>query len=253
MNLMISLIKRDFRFTFRNILLRNIFFSIIFLVFCFLTVMKNKSIGMDNINLFYIQLKGIKDVVGLPFIWLIVNFFIVFNLGDNFYNDLKKNGKYALVRCRNLKYFYIVKLFLLVCNTIIYYILLFGIMFLLSKIFLNLTQFSLIDGINISNKELIITLFLLYTTTSISLVLIQNILSLVIKPKYASLIIVVVLLLSLIINSNILPGQHCLILRHVPFDNLNNLTLVKSILYNFILSIITAIVGYNVFLKKDIY
>ncbi len=253
MNLIISLIKRDFRFTFKNILLRNIFFSVIFFIFSFLTVMKSTRIGVDNINLFYIQLKGIKNVGELPFIWLIINFFIIFNLGDNFYNDLRKNGKYVLVRCRNLKYFYIVKVFLLICNTIIYYILLFGIMFLLSKIFLNPAEVALIEGININNKELIRTLILLYTTTSISLVLIQNMLSLVIKPKYSSLIIVVILLLSVIINSSILPGQHCLILRHVPFDNITNLTLIKSVLYNLILSAITVMVGYGIFFKKDIY
>ena len=78
-------------------------------------------------------------------------------------------------------------------------------------------------------------------------------LSLVINPKYSSLINIVLLILSLVISSSILPGQHCLILRHVPFDDIGNLTLLKSVLYNFVLSAVTIIAGYITFLKKDIY
>lgn len=258
MNLIISLVKRDYRFTFKNLLIRSIFFTMIFTIFGILDVMKNKSIQADDINLFFSQLKSIKyfDRASgnqFPFIWFFVNFFVIFNLGDNFYNDLKKNGKYVLVRCGNIKYFYIVKVMLLIVNTIIYYILLFGIIMILSKIFLNPSEVTCIEGVTINNSTVTIMLWVLYTTTSICLVLIQNMLSLVMNPKFSCLISILLLFLSLVIIYNVLPGQQSLILRHVPFDNSTNLTVLKSALYNFALSTVTIIAGYTVFLKKDIY
>ena len=79
MNLIISLVKRDYRFTFKNLLIRSIFFTMIFTIFGILDVMKNKSIQADDINLFFSQLKSIKYFVRatanqFPFKWFFVNF-----------------------------------------------------------------------------------------------------------------------------------------------------------------------------------
>lgn len=103
-----------------------------------------------------------------------------------------------------------------------------------------------------NRDELFIKLFLLYYTTSTALALLQNTISLILKPAYSYLIILLLIAISVFTVSNLLPGQHSLILRHVPFDNIHGLVFRKSMIYNFVLSIFSIITGYIIFSKKDI-
>lgn len=174
-----------------------------------------------------------------------INFFIVFIIGSYIYDDLKNNGVYILSRVGNTKYFWISKVLWIIINNLIYYLIVFGIAVIAGKIF---------SGSSLEKDliETLGTLFILYFTTSIALCLLNATLSLIVKPVYAYLIIILLLAFSIFLKNNLLPGQHSLILRHVPFDKIYNLTLWKSLIYNFVLSITAIFVGGRVIYKKDI-
>jgi hypothetical protein len=186
-------------------------------------------------------------------IWFIINVFIIFSLANYIYDDFKNNGKYILIRVKKVKYFYFAKVFWSICNVFIYYIMLFIMMLIVSRIFLyKSNKLIVIEGINMNRDELIIKLFFLYYTTSTALALLQNTISLILKPAYSYLLILLLIAISVFTVSNLLPGQHSLILRHVPFDNIHGLVFMKSMIYNFVLSIFSIITGYLIFSKKDI-
>ncbi|WP_286909819.1 hypothetical protein [Clostridium sp. UBA1652] len=148
-------------------------------------------------------------------------------------------------RVGNTKYFWISKVLWIIINNLIYYLIVFGIAVIAGKIF---------SGSSLEKDliETLGTLFILYFTTSIALCLLNATLSLIVKPVYAYLIIILLLAFSIFLKNNLLPGQHSLILRHVPFDKIYNLTLWKSLIYNFVLSITAIFVGGRVIYKKDI-
>lgn len=186
-------------------------------------------------NLVFEIFKGIsyEDIsfknFDFPLVWFMVNFFIVFIVGSYMYDDLKNNGVYILSRIGNPQYFWISKVLWIIINNLIYYLIVLGIAVIAGKRF---------SGSSLEKDliETLGTLFILYFTTSVALCLLNTTLSLIVKPVYAYLIIILLLDFSIFLKNNLLPGQHSLILRHVPFDKIYNLTLWKSLIYNFVLS-----------------
>lgn len=257
--MLFSLIKRDFTFTFKAILIKNILFQIVFLCISLFYIINLK--GHYNVNyakMVFENLKGILyynqgDGFQLPMIWIIINFFIIFILANYMYDDLKNNGIYILTRIKKSKYFYYAKILWIIGNVFIYYLLIFLIMLIVSKVFLHGDcKYIFIVGIKVNCRVFIIKTFLLYVTTSLALVLFQNAISLFFNPVYSYLITIILIVLSVFISSKLMPGQHSLILRHAPFNKLHNLTFIKSLIYNFILSFFSVLIGYINFLKKDI-
>lgn len=253
-----SLIKRDFMFTFKNILTKYILIGIAFFMINFLTIGNmNKNYKMSITNFIFESLKGVpyfdgNDGFKIPMVWFIINFFVIFSLANYIYEDLKSNGRYILARVGKIEYFYFSKIIWAIFNVFIYYIILFLIMIISSKIWLSPSN-KLVDvqGIYINRYALVSKIFLLYFTTSTALVLLQNTLSLILKPVYSYLVILFLIAISVFTVSNLLPGQHSLILRHVPFDNIHGLEFDMSMIYNIMLSLFSIIAGYFIFLKKD--
>ena len=251
--------KRDFLFTFKDIFIKNIFIGVIFLSINVLTISNvNSNNKLNDINLIFQSLKGVpyyklNEGFQLPLIWFIINFFIIFNLANYIYDDFRDNGKYILIKVKKMKYFYFTKVLWLIYNIFIYYIILFLIMIIISKMFLyESSKYILIEGIYMDKYTLTIKLFLLYYTTSVALVLLQNTIALVLEPVYSYLVILLLIVISVFTINNLLPGQHSLILRHIPFDNIHRLTFAKSLVYNFVLSIFSIMMGYLILLKKDV-
>lgn len=254
-----SLIKRDFTYTFKSIFIKNTFIGVVFLIVNLIIIINvNRFSGAKSINLIFEILKGApyynaNDGLSIPMVWFIINTFVIFSLANYTYDDFRHNGKYVLTRIKKVGYFYFAKVFWLIYNVLIYYVMLFAIMIILEKVFSHeFSKWIFADGIYLNMNDIVIKIFLLYITTSIALALLQNTISLVLKPVYSYIIILVVIIISVFTVNNLLPGQHSLILRHVPFDSIHGLTFRKSIFYNFVLSIFSIMVGYGIFLKKDI-
>ena len=84
------------------------------------------------------------------------------------------------------------------------------------------------------------------------LVAISSVISLVIDYKYSLLIVTVLLIESVYIESNFMPGQHSIILRHIPYDVEHNLSLAKSMIYTSVVFIVALGVGIKLSSKKEI-
>ena len=107
--------------------------------------------------------------------------------------------------------------------------------------------------VNIDTFTLIKNVFIMYTLTSISLVLVFITLTLWLKPVYSFIVDIVICLLSVFSQSKLFLGQHSLLLRHVPFDTFHDLTLNYSIIYNLVLISIVIIIGYILSSKKEVF
>lgn len=257
--LVFSLIKRDFKYGFRKNYLRYIVIIIFFSTITFLEIMKMSSLGKTNgIELFYNIYKGtpyyinIRDIE-VPFMWCLVNCFCSFLIGDYVYKDIKENGVYILTRAKKVSYFWISKIIYIITNVLLFYLTIFSIAYIFGKLFnLEYPLYNSFFDINISTKVFLGILFTLYITTSIAICQLQVSMSLLIKPLYAYGLIMILIFISAFAINNLLPGQHSLLLRHVPFDNVHKLTTYKSLIYNFILFILSTLFGYIILNKKDI-
>lgn len=251
------LIKRDIVFTFKSIFIKNIFMITVFFIMNII-IISNLHNRIKNKYLIFENLKGVpyfnlSQCFQLPLIWFLINLYIIYVLSSYFYYDIKNNGIYILTRVKNIKYFYLAKIFWIIYNVLIYYILIFLIIIIISKKFLNNSlKYVIIENINVNIHQLTIKMFLLYVTTTICLVLLHNTLAFIINPIYSYLVTLFIILLSVFSDNNLLPAQHSLILRHIPFDNIHNLSYMKSLMYNASLFSFLMIILYIILKNKDI-
>ena len=240
-----ALLKRELAFMFRI----NAFkYIIIILFFIFINLILASRINSYRdstlINFFWEVFKGVEYCTNLeefrfPTFWLLINIIIIYIIGDYIQKDYNSNGIYVVTRCGKRR-FWISKVIVSIINVITYYLIIFSITFIIGKIFTN-------DSLKLDYQTII-----LYITTTIMLVVFNSCISLFMDFKYSYLVIIMLLVLSVFLKSSLLPGQHSLILRHVPYDIEHGLSLIKSVIYNTILSITFIVIGLKFAKKKDI-
>lgn len=263
--IIISLVRRDIKTSKKSILIKLGIFFTIFTSYILLNIYRlhdyqiinSKSIILEVFKgCKYVEVsKGIIDnFFDFPTVWLFINSFIIYTLGDYFYKDIKTNGKYVLIRVKKMQLIYISKIIWSILLIVLYYAILLLISGLLGYLFRTST-YEYIDPnyFKICTLELIINIFILYSLTSISLVVIFITLTLKIKPVYSFLIDTILCVSSLYVKNKFFIGQHNLLIRHVPFDSTQNLTIYDSIIYNLILTICVIIIGSKVSSKKEIF
>lgn len=265
MKLIVSLIRRDIKTSKTSILIKFGIFITIFIAYALLIIYRFNDYQIINsrsiiLEIFkgyeYIEISGglLDEFFKFPAVWLFINSFIIYALGDYFYRDIKINGKYVLIRVKKMKLIYISKIIWSIFLIILYYAILLLISGLLGYLFKNnLCEYVDPNYFKISTMELIINVFILYTLTSIALVIIFITLTLKIKPIYAFLIDIVLCVSSLFVKNKFFIGQHNLLIRHVPFDLVENLTIYDSIIYNFIVIICFSIIGSIIASKKEVF
>lgn len=160
-------------------------------------------------------------------------------IGDCIYDDFEKNAAYVITRCSKVT-FWINKVIASIINVCLYYFIIFTTTFLIGKEFIGI------------NKDKYVLLVTIYITTSIMLIIVYNVLSLMLDFKYSFLIISSLLIISVFFDSILLPGQHSLLLRHVPYDLEHGLTVGVTLIYNLVVSIISVLIGIKLVRKKEI-
>lgn len=242
---LLALIKREFKFMFMKNLAKYIVTFILFVGFEFIQAYKiSNSVINKGPNFTLEVFGGIDKFVGFeqfkfPLFWFVCNLLIIYIIQDYIQDDLKVNSIYVMSRVGRERY-WLVKILVVILNIGIYYFIIFGINYLLGKIYFN------------SIFRMDYKIITLYITTSIALILFNMCVSLVIDCKYSFLLISSILIFSTVSNIKFLPGQHSLILRHIPYSELEGITIIFSLIYNGVLSIISAVVGMLVIKKKDI-
>lgn len=236
----------------------NILKYIIFVaIFSVINVISfNNIYDSECSNSLFLVYKGspyIKDnILSLfPFAWFIVNFFIIFIVGSNRNYSGKGLNLYFIVRCNKLN-FWIGEIFYSMINVVIYYALAFSVTLILGK-FLIMDSMSIViyETIKVDAIKFFMIIAVLYVSTSMVAVLMQITFSLVIDKKYGFLINIILMILSVLTVQKILPYQHSLVLRHIPFNNMCNLSIKMSLIYNSSLFLIFLVLGYILILRKD--
>lgn len=263
--IVISLIIRDIKTSKKSILIKLGIFFTIFTTYTLLIIhrfhdyqiINSKSIILEVFKgCEYIEVsEGLIDKsFQFPTIWLFINSFIIYILGDYFYKDIKTNGKYLLIRVKKMQLIYISKIIWSIFLIILYYSILLLISGLLGYLFrTNTYEYIDLNYFKIGTINLIIDIFILYSLTSISLVIIFITLTLKIKPVYSFLIDIVLCISSLYVENKFFIGQHNLLIRHVPFDSIHDLTMHDSIILNFIIIIYFIIIGSIIASKREVF
>ncbi len=260
-----SLIKRDIRTSKKSILIKFGTFFTIFIAYALLVIRHRHNYEIINTNSLIFEIfKGCKYIESstelstsgfkLPVIWLFINSFIIYAVGNYFYEDIKINGKYVLIRVKKMQYIYLSKIIWSIIIIILYYSFLLLISAVLGYLF-RTDIYKYIDPnyLKIDTLDLIKNIFVLYTLTSISLVVIFITLTLKIKPVYAFLIDIVLCTSSIFVESELFIGQHSLLIRHTPFDLVHNFTMYDSIIYNLIITTGVIAIGSVLAAKKEVF
>lgn len=260
-----SLIKRDIKMSKKSTLIRFGIFFIIFTAYILLNIYRLYDYQIINsksliLEIFrgcnYVEITGgvLNKIFEFPIIWLFINTFIIYAVGDYFYRDIKVNGRYVLIRVRKMYLIYIAKIVWSIFLVVLYYGLLLTIIGILGYLFSN-NQYQYVDPnyFKIDTLKLIIYVFVLYSLTSVSLITIFITLTLKIKPVYCFLIDTALCVSSIFVESKLFIGQHNLLIRHVPFDTAHNFTIYNSIIFNVVITICLIIIGVRVSAKKEIF
>lgn len=226
-----------------------------------------KNEHANIVDIFFLNYKDIGYVINnegmlnIPMNWLMINMFIAFIIGNFLSKDLQEMSVYILMRTKRFREYWIAKVCWIAINILVIYSLLFIVTYCIGSIFVDTSiEWSLFSQRIIQNQllmeitggELLTNLLLLYCMTSFTVSLLQVNLSLFVDSKYSFLLILLILSSSIVVDNQLLPGIHSMILKHEYFDDIHNLTIGKSVLYNFILSLIFSCTGYLKIIRKDI-
>lgn len=195
---------------------------------------------------FYIY-KGIRYITPenpfhVPFIWLICNISILgLNIGY-MEKELAQNSIYIVSRCGKTK-FWFSRVMAAMVNIVLFYLIIFCITWFMASLFYKIEN----------NYKLYVNIFALYVLTSAMMVMISYTLMIFISGRYALIISTILLITSIFSSLKIMPGQHSLIMRHIPYVNTNGLTIMYSVLYNTVIIIVCTFIEGKFIEKKDIY
>lgn len=239
-----ALLTREIVFMIKNSKHTYVYIAIFYIFLSLITMGRFDCFNGEGINIFFEIFNGVKyskDIseIQFPAIWFLTNFIIVYVIGKQGYEDFSKNGIYVITRCGKSK-FWLCKLIASIINVVVYYCIVFFIPYIIGRIVVGScvkVQFDIIS---------------LYIVTTIMLVAISSVVSLVVDYKYSLLIVTVLLIASVYIESNFMPGQHSIILRHTPYDVEHNLSLAKSMIYTSVVFIVALGVGIKLSSKKEI-
>lgn len=268
---LLHLIKRDLIYGLR-INVPHFIFVVIAMVFLSMVNVYNFSqwanlnnLSLNHVNtldVLYEAFKGIGYEYGVPIVWLFINCYVIFLVGNYTYNDLFQNGPYLILRSNSKLRLWVSKLVWIICIVVVFYIIVFSVVIVLSNFFipLHMDSWSAYGKQHIlpfmvqeiTGSMFVLELVLLYITSSIAISIFQTFLSFVLNPIYSYIIVTILLLASIFIFSPYLPGTHSMIMRHVPFDVTYNLSFGMSILYNVIVILLTSIAGALYFNRMDI-
>ncbi|WP_369902180.1 hypothetical protein [Bacillus manliponensis] len=268
---LLQLIKRDLIYGFRINVLHFIFISIMisFLgavnIYNFSQWATLNDISLNQVNtldILYESFKGIGYEYEIPIVWLFINCYVIFLIGNYTYNDLFNNGPYLILRSNSKLKLWISKLVWIVCTVLFFYMVVFLIVILISIFFIpfQIDSWSVYGEQNIlplmaykiEGSTFILELICLYVTSSIAISIFQVFLSFIFNSIYSYISVIVLLFASIFIFSPYLPGTHSMIMRHTLFDTSYNLSFEISILYNSILILLSSTIGAVYFNRVDI-
>jgi hypothetical protein len=273
----LSLLKRDLILGFYTIRFRWMFSILIMLVIMLLSLHQIRGLAevtnMDFSTFTYTDLlfsifKGTEyQMLGdpesrFPFSWFCIQMLVPFMIGGYLRDDLFHQSSFLLIRVKHRSSIIFSKLlFAFTVVTSLYLFIIIGIM-LLSSFFLSFSQVwsdygkEEIESIlisSISPLELSISMVALPFFLSLITAVLQAVLTVFMRPIYATLILLSALAVSVYSTSRLLPGSYSMILRHHSLDSFNGFTWFTVIIYMVIVLSVFVYLGYILFKNMDIF
>lgn len=258
-----KLLLRDIKYGFYENRYKYLVFILMILVLSIISAASYRGTIRGNFaDIIMNILPGERNVeIHIPILWILINSYVLFIIGSYAYDDYKENSLYIIYRTNGKMEFWISKFLWTILNVLLCYIILFGIIMAVGYIILGggfsysayselTTLPSMLRVATIG--ELVFTISTSFLALWLSLSLLQLSLSIIMKPINAYIFIMVFLMIGIFIPSPIFPAQYCMILRNEIFDNLYNITLLKTVIYNCIIAMVAILIGIFAINKKEL-
>ncbi|PDZ62249.1 hypothetical protein [Bacillus thuringiensis] len=217
-------------------------FSIFGIITLLFSQTSNKPTSDVFINYFFKGPKLPDSSIEIPYMFLLVQLYIFFIIGNNVSEDYRTYSMYIFTRLKKKNKWIISKICWLIINITFYYVT----MFLL---FITFTGFNFTYNDTGQPYNIILAIFFLMYTTSLSLGMFHVALSMLIKPIFSFIILGIFYLIPVFVNSSFSPGAQAMLTRHAPFTHTS---LLDSYIYNFIVFATSLFVFFIIIKKKDI-
>lgn len=266
-----KLIKRDLIFGFENNKYKFIFTILVFMIIIWINAINLKykafelsilSKNVSFIDLFFMVFKsGSYDTSSIPVNWILINIFLTYLIGSYCYDDLSEDSSHMITRMKSRIDIWISKVIWMMITTLSFYLIILLIiaffsisMFDLSFEWSNFSKFQILSIMhkNYSGIQFISITMCIYFLTSITMSILQMLISFVIKPKFIYIVNIFILMISLHSNKFIVPMQASLILRQNIFEIGSQFSPINSIIYNLFVFILIFILGLKYFKYMDI-
>ncbi|MGE8204973.1 hypothetical protein ACQKP0_10445 [Heyndrickxia sp. NPDC080065] len=273
----LSLFKRDLFLGFSSVRFRWITSMSLFVIILIVSFYQLKGLGeiegIDSSTLTYTDLlfnvfRGKEyptpDDLNFkfPFLWLIIQLMGPFIIGGYVRDDLFDQSSFLFVRAKQRLSIWMSKLFFAIAVVISMYLIMAIITFLFSIFFLSVSPGWSEYGMKMI-KPLIATditpfvfsihLFLLPFFITLLIVVVQAIFTVFMRPIYAFIIMLSMLVVSVFTTSRLVPGSYSMILRHHSLDSEYGFTWTMVIIYIIAILLIVVCSGYFLFKKMDIF
>jgi hypothetical protein len=242
-------------------------------ILVFLNVHFLKAIGRVNLfNLIFIIFCGPKineKRLFISFEWIFMNLIILALFSNVTFHQIFERGSLVISRVLSKTDLWVAQIVSLLIMIIGYFIMQFLVTILIGTEVCNISTNSHINLINkiytintdINKIKIIIILFVLLILSSVSIILFQSTLSLILKNPVIALVITLIVqfftLNSGEININVmrwLPGNQGILLRHDSFSaSVVGFSVAWSIVYNLIFILILSLIGFFYIKGLDIY
>lgn len=263
-----KLIKRDLIFGFENNKYKFIGVALVFIAVVWINIVNLQgevfALGMSSkdinfIDLFFSIFKGIDyNVSPLPVNWILIHIYITYLIGSYCYDDLSEDSAHVIVRMGYRRDIWISKVIWMIATVIVFYLILLAITFVFSmtmfEISFEWSKFSnesILGTIqsNYSGIQFALLTISIYVLSSITMSILQMLISFILKPTYIYLINISILVISLYLKQFVIPIQGSLILRQNIFDTIYPINPVNTIVYNLIIFISIFIIG-SIYIRK---
>jgi hypothetical protein len=153
---------------------------------------------------------------------------------------------------------WISKVIWMIATVIVFYLIILVIIFIFSMTlsgvsfeWSNFSNASILGAIqnNYSSIQLILLIISIYILSSITMSILQLIISFILKPAYIYLIYISIIITSLYLKQFIIPIQGSLILRQNIFDTMYPIDPVNTIAYNLVVFVSIFIIG-SIYIRK---
>ncbi|MBN3348068.1 hypothetical protein CF050_14565 [Clostridium botulinum] len=230
---------------------------------------QNSNYDANLLDLIFLTLSGPNIREQNIFIeseWLLVQFVFLYLLADVSFSSFFEKGPLILLRIGSRSKLWVVLIGKIILNILVFLfiqiltVVLLGIFFFPIRLSNNILATSRLLRLNINNLYAVFCMLLLLFLTYITLALIQNTMSIILKSPIISLLFCCILqfftLNSGKINVNLmkwLPGNQSIVVRHTLINpDVVNFNISWSVFYNLFFIVVLIIIGFLYIDKLDI-